>query len=264
MSANQKVTQSSNQNRPKANVDDELRRSLGVFLNHVTNAERDVLLNGPSGWIAPDCLGDNWNSDFESAFVRLSPFLTPVHATRFYRVPLTRYLVSFWADSAIEAWMRFLNPSDHCHGEPNILRSDEYLRIKQQALDEVELLVGNSNAVSFSLGAGKKERSASVVEKSVSQSVTRPVSNSNPSNPPMGEIHPRNLYTLKAVKQRLGITDATLRAARRAGLHVNYVHKQGYILGRDWIEYVTNAVPDNRSFSHAVVTDVSTNRKPKV
>jgi len=229
MSAKKKTPQSSDQSSPKAHVNDEFRHGIQLFLRNVANAEQDILLNGPSGWIAPDCLGDNWNSDFESAFVRLSPFLTPVHAHRFYRVPLTRYLVSFWADSAIEAWMRFLNPSDHCHGEPDILRSDEYLQIKRQALNEIELLVGNSNTDSLGVHAGKKERSAFVVEKSVSQSVTRPVSNSNPSNPPMGEIDPRNLYTLKAVKQRLGITDATLRAARRAGLHVIYVHKQGYI-----------------------------------
>ncbi len=57
-------------------------------------------------------------------------------------------------------------------------------------------------------------------------------------NPNIGIIHPDELYTLTAIKQRLGVRDATLRAARRAGLRVYYVHKHAYVYGRDWIEYV--------------------------
>ncbi|MEZ5941159.1 MAG: hypothetical protein R3C18_07195 [Planctomycetaceae bacterium] len=53
-----------------------------------------------------------------------------------------------------------------------------------------------------------------------------------------GVINPDELYTLRAFKRRLGISDATLRAARRAGLKVSYLHKQGFVHGRDWIEYV--------------------------
>ena len=57
-------------------------------------------------------------------------------------------------------------------------------------------------------------------------------------DPQFGVIHPEELYSLRAIKKRLGIQDATLRAARRAGLTVLYVHKNGYVLGRDWIDYV--------------------------
>lgn len=53
-----------------------------------------------------------------------------------------------------------------------------------------------------------------------------------------GVVNPDELYTLDAFKRRLGIREATLRSARRAGLRVFYVHKQGYVHGRDWIEYV--------------------------
>ena len=53
-----------------------------------------------------------------------------------------------------------------------------------------------------------------------------------------GVINPDQLYTLKAFTQRLGIRASTLRSARRAGLQVYYVHKHGYIYGRDWIDYV--------------------------
>lgn len=59
--------------------------------------------------------------------------------------------------------------------------------------------------------------------------------------PITGVINPEELYTLTAFKRRLGVADATLRAARRAGLKVHYLHKQGFILGRDWIEYVVNS-----------------------
>jgi hypothetical protein len=63
-------------------------------------------------------------------------------------------------------------------------------------------------------------------------------------SPVPGVIRPDQLYTLKAFKSRLGISDATLRSARRAGLRVTYLHKQGYIYGRDWIEYVLNSNPN--------------------
>lgn len=53
-----------------------------------------------------------------------------------------------------------------------------------------------------------------------------------------GVINPEELYTLNEFKRRLGVRDATLRAARRKGLKVHYVHKQAYVYGRDWIRYV--------------------------
>lgn len=56
-----------------------------------------------------------------------------------------------------------------------------------------------------------------------------------------GVINPHELYTLDAFKRRLGVRDATLRTARRAGLRVYYVHKHAYIYGRDWIDYVLNS-----------------------
>lgn len=64
------------------------------------------------------------------------------------------------------------------------------------------------------------------------------MSNSDSSS---GVINPDELYTLRAFKKRLGISDATLRSARRAGLQVRYLHKQGFIHGKDWIEYVLNS-----------------------
>ena len=69
-----------------------------------------------------------------------------------------------------------------------------------------------------------------------------------------GVINPDELYTLRAFKKRLNISDATLRMARRAGLRVTYLHKQGFVYGRDWIEYVLNSNPvrqDSPTFDNA-------------
>jgi hypothetical protein len=69
-----------------------------------------------------------------------------------------------------------------------------------------------------------------------------------------GVIKPDELYTLQAFTRRLGIQAATLRSARRAGLRVFYVHKHGYVYGRDWIEYVLKSKPrhDNPSSPDSV------------
>lgn len=53
-----------------------------------------------------------------------------------------------------------------------------------------------------------------------------------------GVISPDELYTLDAFKRRLGISEATLRSARRAGLKVSHVHNRAFIYGGDWIAYV--------------------------
>ncbi|GAA4445453.1 hypothetical protein [Novipirellula rosea] len=71
-----------------------------------------------------------------------------------------------------------------------------------------------------------------------------------------GVINPEELYTLAAFKQRLGVADATLRTARRAGLKVHYLHKQGFILGKDWIDYVVNSGP-NVSRGQAAIAPTS-------
>ena len=68
-----------------------------------------------------------------------------------------------------------------------------------------------------------------------------------PQNEPLGVINPEEMYTLKAFTSRLGIRAATLRSARRAGLKVYYVHRQAYVYGRDWIEYVLQTVPGHFS-----------------
>lgn len=64
---------------------------------------------------------------------------------------------------------------------------------------------------------------------------------SSPDGEGHGFIKPDELYTLDELKRRLGFRDAALRAARRQGLRVYRVHGRGFVLGADWIEYVTKS-----------------------
>lgn len=59
-----------------------------------------------------------------------------------------------------------------------------------------------------------------------------------------GSIHADSLYTLDSFKKRLGMSDAALRSARRAGLKVHYKHGRGFISGQAWITYVTEPEPE--------------------
>jgi hypothetical protein len=56
-----------------------------------------------------------------------------------------------------------------------------------------------------------------------------------------GVVRPEELYTLQEFKHRLGISDSTLRAARRSGLRVCYIHRHAFVYGRDWIDYVLHS-----------------------
>ena len=74
-------------------------------------------------------------------------------------------------------------------------------------------------------------------------------------DPSTGVIHPEELYTLSAIKRRLGVRAATMRAARRAGLRVYYVHKHAYVYGRDWIEYVLGSEQPQNGHSNSYPAD---------
>jgi len=55
-------------------------------------------------------------------------------------------------------------------------------------------------------------------------------------------IRPDELYPRLLFLQKLNITEATLRSARRKGLRTYRVHGRSYVLGRDWIDYVTGQI----------------------
>lgn len=61
----------------------------------------------------------------------------------------------------------------------------------------------------------------------------------SPENPSAGVIRPDELYTLEAFKRRINFKDAALRQARRLGLKVYRKQGRTFLLGKDWIEYVT-------------------------
>ncbi len=54
---------------------------------------------------------------------------------------------------------------------------------------------------------------------------------------PPGLVDANCVYTLDEVKSRLKLGVHALRRARRAGLKVKYVGRNGYILGRDLIAF---------------------------
>jgi hypothetical protein len=55
-------------------------------------------------------------------------------------------------------------------------------------------------------------------------------------------IRPDELYPRPLFLQKLAITEATLRSARRRGLRTYRVHGRSYVLGKDWIDYVIGQV----------------------
>lgn len=60
--------------------------------------------------------------------------------------------------------------------------------------------------------------------------------NSNGSN--YAPIEPQNAYPLRDFQRRTGFGDSAMRAARKAGLRVIYLHKRPFVLGHDFIEYL--------------------------
>lgn len=54
----------------------------------------------------------------------------------------------------------------------------------------------------------------------------------------LGPIEPHILYPLEDLKARSGMGAVAMRTARRAGLVVKYAGGRGYVLGRDFIEYI--------------------------
>lgn len=56
-----------------------------------------------------------------------------------------------------------------------------------------------------------------------------------------GVIDATACYTLDALRDRLGITDAWLRTARRRGLRVRYAGRRAFVIGADFIGYLASS-----------------------
>lgn len=52
-------------------------------------------------------------------------------------------------------------------------------------------------------------------------------------------IRPDELYTLDSFMRYVGLGRSAIRQARAKGLVVRYVAARAFILGADWIDYVT-------------------------
>ena len=53
-----------------------------------------------------------------------------------------------------------------------------------------------------------------------------------------GEISADSIYTLDEIELRLGLGQAAMRTARRAGLKVRKIGRRRYVLGKDLLAYV--------------------------
>ena len=53
-----------------------------------------------------------------------------------------------------------------------------------------------------------------------------------------GEVRADALYTLDEIRHRLGLGQAALRMARRAGLPVRTIGRRRFVLGKDLIQFV--------------------------
>ncbi|HCS50353.1 hypothetical protein [Rubinisphaera sp.] len=56
----------------------------------------------------------------------------------------------------------------------------------------------------------------------------------------LGAIRADESYTLEQFKKLQGIGKDGLRSARQAGLKVRRAHRRAFILGSDWLEYLSN------------------------
>ncbi|QEG35269.1 hypothetical protein [Bythopirellula goksoeyrii] len=54
-----------------------------------------------------------------------------------------------------------------------------------------------------------------------------------------GVIHADAVYTLEEVKKRMRLGAAALRTARRHGLKVHRVGSRNYIIGKEFIDYIS-------------------------
>jgi hypothetical protein len=54
----------------------------------------------------------------------------------------------------------------------------------------------------------------------------------------LGVVSTTAIYSLDALKDRLGISDTWLRTARRRGLPVRYAGKRGFIIGSEFARYL--------------------------
>lgn len=78
---------------------------------------------------------DKWHQDLEDAYLQVQPLLVPVTRSRmFYNLPGN--LNPFEAENYHHALVKVLNPPEQWFGKLGMLRSTEYLALKQGAEEE--------------------------------------------------------------------------------------------------------------------------------
>lgn len=55
----------------------------------------------------------------------------------------------------------------------------------------------------------------------------------------LGAIEAETVYPLSVFSRLVGLDENAMRQARRRGLKVRRVGRRGYVVGRDWLDFVT-------------------------
>lgn len=61
-----------------------------------------------------------------------------------------------------------------------------------------------------------------------------------------GEINPATLYRIESLKAAAGVGEWAIRQMRRNGLKIRYIAGKAFVLGSDFIDYITSNAKDCR------------------
>lgn len=122
--------------------------AIDNYWRTITRNEEFIRRHGHTG--CPDW-EDRWHQDLEDAYLEVQPQLAPVTERQIFH-GLPGELNPFEAENYHHALCKFLNPPEYWFGKVGVLRSPEYLALKNGAENE-ELLVGQSQNASASANA---------------------------------------------------------------------------------------------------------------
>lgn len=117
-------------------------QAFEAFWEHVRHAEEDVRQNCNSGWPTPAVVGGPWDEEFAQAYEAIRPALEPFIQMRLVNVPpnIPYRAIPGTADTWHQALMFFLNPPHEIYGSEEAFSSPEYLRMKEGAFRELQVL----------------------------------------------------------------------------------------------------------------------------
>lgn len=139
---------------------------LNTFLAFIRGAETVIRENAWHPRMPPCTEERYWNDSFAQSYEALRPYLNSVKNERLFAVPsgIQNCPTSFLAETAVEAWMFFLNPPEVLFGEASVLSSSAYLAIKSEAMGELHTVeAGQLSHQKSNASSQKARRTAEVI-----------------------------------------------------------------------------------------------------